>query len=89
VSLRSVLNSLERKTNLLSLPVNERFLRWPAGSEVAIPTAPSWLRFRKAVQTVFKTDYSYRCMQHAWSETLPYNKQHSVRPFRREDSVGS
>lgn len=89
VSLRSAPNSLERKTNPLLLPVNERFVGWPAHSEVAIPTAPPWLRFRKAVQTVFKTDDSYRCMQHAWSETLPYNKQPNVRPFCRGDSVGS
>jgi hypothetical protein len=89
VSHRSDLSSLEKKTNLLSLPVNERFLGRPDRNVVAIPTAPSWLRFHKAAQSVFKIDDSYRCMQHARSETLTCNKQRSVRPFRREDFVGT
>jgi hypothetical protein len=89
VSIRSALSSLERKTNLLSLPVNERFLGRPERNVVAIPTAPSWLRFRKPVQTVFKIDDFYLCMQQAWSETLTYTNQRSVRTFRLEDSVSS
>jgi hypothetical protein len=77
------------KNESLIAAVNERFLGRPERNVVAIPTAPSWLRFRKPVQTVFKIDDFYRCMQQAWSETLTYTKQLSIRTFRLEDSVGS